>query len=133
MDLITIRSKAPYIKPYSLVTVKANGRTFTGEVMSYPILNSDKSLTAMVRTIPGHPGTLRELPVTAMRKYSRIRTILAARVILPWNNLGCLGFSCGNLYFDIFRKPYLGLYISYNGVKTWYRLPQLQELKREVI
>jgi len=41
---------------------------------------------------------------------------------MPWNNLGCLGFSCPGLYCDLFIPWYshLGVYIHYRGVRTRY-------------
>jgi hypothetical protein len=128
-SLVEIRRQHPHVKPYSLVTVRRGGRTFTGEVMSYPTPEG----TAMVRCIPGHPGTLAELPLSFIQKRNVVKQVLAARVLMPWNNLGCLGFACGNFYTDIFLHPYFGLYVSFNGVKTWYALPSLRVTKREVL
>lgn len=46
-----------------------------------------------------------------------IRAILQAQIIMPWNNLGCLGFSIpGIFYGDIFMHPYFGIYWSWRGV-----------------
>ena len=37
----------------------------------------------------------------------------------PWQNLGCLGFKGKNFYFDIFLKPYFGMYISTQKARYW--------------
>lgn len=53
------------LKPYQLVQVRVEDavergvRTYLGEVMSYTTPDN----TIMVRRVPGHPGTLDELPV----------------------------------------------------------------------
>lgn len=47
-------------KPYQLVTVTEDGYKYTGEVMSFVTPEQ----TIMVRRVPGHPGTLEEMPVS---------------------------------------------------------------------
>ena len=49
-------------KPYQLVTVQADGYRYNGEVMSYETPDH----TAMVRRVPGYPGTLEEQPVSKL-------------------------------------------------------------------
>jgi hypothetical protein len=34
------------------------------------------------------------------------------RILLPHNNLGCLGFRIGRFYFDIYRRPCWGIFIK---------------------
>lgn len=60
--------------PYQLVEVTVEDkhaeqgkRMFVGEVMSFPTPED----TIMVRRIPGHPGTLMELPITQLSIPSR--------------------------------------------------------------
>lgn len=49
------------IKPYTLVRVSdPAGYDYTGEAMSFETPEN----TAMVRRVPGHPGTLTEIPVS---------------------------------------------------------------------
>lgn len=62
--------KTTKYKPYMLVEVTVDDqhvemgkRHFIGEVMSY----ESPEHTIMVRTVPGHPGTLIEVPVSALR------------------------------------------------------------------
>lgn len=50
------------------------------------------------------------------------RSILSARIFMPWNNLGCLGFRHGQFYMDAFAVPYWGVFIVKGGTRTYYRL-----------
>jgi hypothetical protein len=57
-----LRKHFPDIKPNTLVFAdlrETEGYAFIGEVMSFPT----PERTAMVRRVPGHPGTLVELPL----------------------------------------------------------------------
>lgn len=56
-------------KPNQIVVVQQEGYRHYGEVMSFPIPNAASALadpTIMVRMVPGHPGTLREVPVESL-------------------------------------------------------------------
>lgn len=64
-------------KPYTLVHVNLRmtlGYQFIGEVMSFPIPNGVEPETVMVRRAPGHPGTLIEVPVSALSAVEKGRT-----------------------------------------------------------
>jgi hypothetical protein len=52
------------------------------------------------------------------------------KVYLPWENLGCLGVRLGNAFYaDIYRTPYIGVFIRYKenrynvscrgGIRKW--------------
>lgn len=64
----------PKFKPYQLVWATVNDRvegghrSFVAEVMSMPMDD-----TVMVRTVPGHPGTLVELSLDALEEMPRHR------------------------------------------------------------
>jgi hypothetical protein len=60
-----------------------------------------------------------------------LRKILKAKVLLPWNNLGCLGFSCGSFYMDFFLRPQFGCFINNGRSKRWYRLPSCRLTRKE--
>ena len=51
-----------HLKPYLLVRVQRDGYSHIGELMSFPTPED----TIMVRAVPGHSGTMDELPVTAI-------------------------------------------------------------------
>ena len=51
-------------KPYQIVVVVNDGYVHFGQVMSYVTPES----TVMVRRVPGHPGTLEEMPTTKLRE-----------------------------------------------------------------
>lgn len=53
------------LKPYSIVNVDKDGYKHFGEVMSFPICDTDPP-AIMVRRVPGHPGTLEELPIDVL-------------------------------------------------------------------
>lgn len=127
MNILEQRTKYPHIKPYNLVVYECcPNRFYTGEVMSYPYNGS-----AMVRLVPGQPGTMIEMPLEKIRPRSAIKQILNTRIYL-WNNLGCIGVAYDNFYADIFFKPYLGMYVLKEGVKSWYKLPSFRLLRRSV-
>jgi hypothetical protein len=46
------------------------------------------------------------------------------KVLMPWKNLGCLGFVIGRFYFDIYRASRwcLGFYCNTGKRKIWGRL-----------
>lgn len=45
------------------------------------------------------------------------------RVLLPWKNLGCLGFQFkSGMYIDFFRKPHLGMFIKSRNIRIWVAL-----------
>jgi hypothetical protein len=53
------------------------------------------------------------------------------RLIMPWNNLGCLAVDTKKVYADLFVKPYFGLYVHVkaSGKRTWYSVTRLRKLK----
>jgi hypothetical protein len=82
----------PIFKPYQIVVVNRNrlpsgicqgGRySHFGEVMSFPVppASPGAPVTVMVRRVPGHPGTLEELPIEALSRANRITRVHYARV-----------------------------------------------------
>jgi hypothetical protein len=45
------------------------------------------------------------------------------KVLLPWRNLGCLGFVFkSGLYIDFYRKPHLGMFIKSRNIRIWVSL-----------
>lgn len=49
------------------------------------------------------------------------------RLLMPWNNLGCLGVQVGRFYADIYTRPWarwprLGLFVS-TGRRRWWITP----------
>jgi len=71
----------PIYKPYQQAWVKKEGPhigryTYIGEVISYPIPDTSRDPrfaedTIMVRRVPGHPGTLEELPIGILEPVSK--------------------------------------------------------------
>ena len=60
-----LRQKYPLVKPHTLAMVAdPRGFSFVGEIMSFPVPGDVP--TAMVRRVPGHPGTLEELPLSCL-------------------------------------------------------------------
>ncbi len=53
-------------QPYQLVIVSSEHGQYVGESMSYGTTED----TLMVRRVPGHPGTLNELPLAQLRRIS---------------------------------------------------------------
>ena len=56
------------------------------------------------------------------------------KLVMPWNNLGCLAIRTRDRYIDVFVSPYFGVYnlkIS-TGERTWRRLPTFRLLRRQV-
>jgi len=49
--------------PYKLMIVEEEGYSYVGELMSFKTPEN----TVMVRRVPGHPGTLEEMPITKLR------------------------------------------------------------------
>lgn len=54
-------------KPYSFVRVQQDGYSYIGEVLSF----ETPEHTLMVRRVPGHPGTLEEMPVSKLSHTDR--------------------------------------------------------------
>lgn len=51
------------------------------------------------------------------------RSILFARIYMPWSNLGCLAVRHGAFYADVFARPYFGAYVHRtDGTRTYYHL-----------
>lgn len=70
MNAMQLRKQYPFVKPNNLVYVnlqKTAGYAFIGEVMSYPTPEG----TAMVRCVPGFPGTLKEFPLDVLANDGR--------------------------------------------------------------
>lgn len=49
------------------------------------------------------------------------------KVIMPWNNLGCLALSIGGFYFDLYTRPIYGVrgvcfFLSFGRWKAWGRV-----------
>jgi hypothetical protein len=53
-------------KPYQYVSVKHEGYSHVGEVISYEIDNSDDQ-TVMIRLVPGDPSTIVEVPINCIK------------------------------------------------------------------
>jgi hypothetical protein len=47
---------------------------------------------------------------------------MKVRIIPPWRNLGCLGFKFGKLYFDIFKRPYFGIFVKSAHLQMWINI-----------
>lgn len=41
------------------------------------------------------------------------------QVLPPSENLGCLGFHVGSLYFDFYRTPHLGMFFALPKCRGW--------------
>lgn len=58
------------------------------------------------------------------------------KITMPWKNLGCFGVEKkGAFYFDIFVRPYFGLYFHDHkvGTRRWFKLPTFRLLKGEYL
>jgi hypothetical protein len=79
------------LKPYLLVMVEGDeGHRYIGQTMTFPLPEG----TIMVRRVPGHAGTLIELPVSALKvlpNQERRRFVQYAKVSghgsFPWDML----------------------------------------------
>src|SRR5512135_980423 len=56
------------LKPYMLVYVKRDHGHYVGEALSFPTPEH----TIMVRRIPGHPGTLEEVPLEKIDTITKV-------------------------------------------------------------
>jgi len=50
------------LKPYVLVRIQANDYAYIGQLIGFPLPDQ----TIMVRRVPGHPGTLAQLPIASL-------------------------------------------------------------------
>lgn len=65
------------IKLYDIVIVQQDGFEHYGEVLSRVTPTS----TVMVRTVPGHPGTLQEMHIGKLKACARVKYVHYAQVI----------------------------------------------------